>query len=115
MGEVKAQFQTMYNSGFRDGWKSALNKVEVPRESELFLWANTPLPYPIAGLKDTDEEDEDEDEEGREAQVEQDNRSAGLNAESISGTIIVPEANSNPWSLYLVKRTSCFFFFFNYL
>uniref|UniRef100_A0A2N9IKE0 Uncharacterized protein n=1 Tax=Fagus sylvatica TaxID=28930 RepID=A0A2N9IKE0_FAGSY len=63
MGEVKAQFQTVYNSGFRDGWKSALNMIEVPKTSERFLQANTPLPYPNARLKDTDVEANEEDEE----------------------------------------------------
>ena len=64
MGEVKAQFQTVYNSGFRDGWKSALNMTEVPKTSELFLQANTRLPYPNARLKDTDVEADEEEEDG---------------------------------------------------
>ena len=66
MGKVKAQFQMVYNSGFRHRWKSALKKTIAPAESELYLWAHIPLPYPNAGLKDTDDEvdnkDEDEDE-----------------------------------------------------
>jgi uncharacterized protein YqfA (UPF0365 family) len=49
MGEVKAQFQLVYNSGFRHGWKSALNQTKVPKTSDLFLRANIPLPYPEAG------------------------------------------------------------------
>uniref|UniRef100_A0A2N9HBA0 Uncharacterized protein n=1 Tax=Fagus sylvatica TaxID=28930 RepID=A0A2N9HBA0_FAGSY len=64
MDEVKTQFQIVYNSGFRHGWKSALNKTEQPKTSDLFLRTNTPLPYPEAGLKDSgDEADEEEDEE----------------------------------------------------
>jgi hypothetical protein len=64
MDEVKTQFQMVYNSGFRHGWKSALNKTEQPETSDLFLRTNTPLPYPEAGLKDSrDEADEEEDEE----------------------------------------------------
>ena len=63
MGKVKAQFQTVYNSGFKDGWKSALNKTKVLETSKLFLQANTFLPYPIAGLKDMDDEADEKDEE----------------------------------------------------
>ena len=54
----------MYNSAFRDGWKSALNKIEVLETSELFLQANTLLLYPIAGLKDMDDEADEEEEDG---------------------------------------------------
>ena len=64
MGKVKAQFQTVYNSAFRDGWKSALNKIEVLETSELFLQANTLLLYPIAGFKDMDDEADEEEEDG---------------------------------------------------
>jgi flagellar biosynthesis/type III secretory pathway protein FliH len=31
MDEVKTQFQMVYNSGFRHGWKSALNKTKQPK------------------------------------------------------------------------------------
>ena len=79
MGEVKAQFQLVYNNGFRDGWKSALKKTKVLAESELFLQANTPLPYLNAGLKDTDDEadnkDGGEEEEEEEELEEPDNQS----------------------------------------
>uniref|UniRef100_A0A2N9II57 Uncharacterized protein n=1 Tax=Fagus sylvatica TaxID=28930 RepID=A0A2N9II57_FAGSY len=79
MGEVKAQFQLVYNNGFRDGWKSALKKTKVLAESELFLQANTPLPYLNAGLKDTDDEadnkDGGEEEEEEEELEELDNQS----------------------------------------
>ncbi len=51
MGKVKAQFQLVYNSGFKDGWKSALKKIKVLAESELFLRANTPFSYLDVGLK----------------------------------------------------------------
>uniref|UniRef100_A0A2N9EWM0 Uncharacterized protein n=1 Tax=Fagus sylvatica TaxID=28930 RepID=A0A2N9EWM0_FAGSY len=63
MDEVKAQFKMVYNNGFRHGWKSALNKTEQLEMSDLFLRANTPLPYPDAGLKDSDDKGEEEDEE----------------------------------------------------
>jgi DNA-directed RNA polymerase beta' subunit len=41
MGEVATQFQLVYNSGFRLGWKSALYKTEHPETSELFLRTGT--------------------------------------------------------------------------
>jgi hypothetical protein len=71
MEEVKTHLQKVYNSGFRHGWKSALIKTEQPEVSELFLRANTPLPYLDAGLKNSDdEEDEGEEEEEEEAEKE---------------------------------------------
>ena len=51
MDEVKAQFQMVYNSGFRHGWKFVLSKTEQPETSELFLRMNTPLLYPEAVSK----------------------------------------------------------------
>uniref|UniRef100_A0A2N9ID30 Uncharacterized protein n=1 Tax=Fagus sylvatica TaxID=28930 RepID=A0A2N9ID30_FAGSY len=66
MGEVTAQFKMVYNSRFRHGWKSALSKIEQPKTSDLFLRANTPLPYPDAGLKNSDDEGGEEDEEEEE-------------------------------------------------
>ena len=75
MEEVKAQFKMVYNSGFRHGWKSALSKTEQPETSDLFLRANTPLPYPDARLKNSDDEDdegEEEEEETEEVQREKD-------------------------------------------
>jgi hypothetical protein len=54
----------VYNSGFRQGWKSALTKTGQPESSELFLRSNTPIPYPEEGFKDS--EDEAEEEEGEE-------------------------------------------------
>jgi hypothetical protein len=73
MDEVATQFKMVYNSGFRHGWKSALNKTEQPETSVLFLRTNTPLPYPDIELKNSDDEgdeedEEDEVEEGREAE-----------------------------------------------
>ena len=71
MGEMRAQLQGVFNPGFRDGWKSALRKADVPDSSDLFLRDSTPLPYPEAGLKDSNNEDEDEAEK---AGGEQDNQ-----------------------------------------
>jgi hypothetical protein len=72
MEEVKTHLQKVYNSGFQHGWKSALIKTEQPEVSELFLHANTPLPYPDARLKDSDdEEDEGEGEEEEEEEEEE--------------------------------------------
>uniref|UniRef100_A0A2N9GMW5 Uncharacterized protein n=1 Tax=Fagus sylvatica TaxID=28930 RepID=A0A2N9GMW5_FAGSY len=76
MGEVATQFQLVYNSGFRLGWKSALYKTEHPETSELFLRTGTPLPFPDAGLQESDDEgseevgvdEEEEEEEGEEGQ-----------------------------------------------
>uniref|UniRef100_A0A2N9GWQ8 Uncharacterized protein n=1 Tax=Fagus sylvatica TaxID=28930 RepID=A0A2N9GWQ8_FAGSY len=63
MGEVAAQFKLVYNSRFRHGWKSTLSKTEQPESSDLFLHTSTPLPYPDAGLKNSDDEEEEEEEE----------------------------------------------------
>ena len=66
-GEIKDQIQGVYNRSFRNGWKAALKKVGTPVSSDLLLRENTPLPYPDAGLRDSNKEDEDgnddEDEE----------------------------------------------------
>jgi hypothetical protein len=71
MDEVKAQFQMVYNSGFRHGWKSVLSKTEQPETSELFLRTNTPLPYPEAGLKNSDDEADEEDDKDDEGDEEE--------------------------------------------
>uniref|UniRef100_A0A2N9ITZ0 Uncharacterized protein n=1 Tax=Fagus sylvatica TaxID=28930 RepID=A0A2N9ITZ0_FAGSY len=71
MGEVTAQFKMVYNTGFRHGWKSALSKTGQPEMSELFLRTNTPLPYPNAGLRNSDDEADEEDEEGEEEEEEE--------------------------------------------
>jgi hypothetical protein len=49
--EVKAQFQMVYNSGFRHEWKSALSKTEQSETSDLFLRANTLSHTPRQGSK----------------------------------------------------------------
>jgi hypothetical protein len=72
MEEAKTQFQMVFNSGFRQGWKSALTKTEQPETSELFLRSNTPIPYPEEGLRNS--EDEAEREEGDE---EEDDKEGG--------------------------------------
>jgi hypothetical protein len=71
MDEARTQFWMVYNNGFRHGWKSALNKTEQPKTFELLLRANTLLPYPTEGLKDSDDEDEEEGDEGEEAAEEE--------------------------------------------
>ena len=73
MAEVRAQLQSMFNAGFQDNWKLALQKAEVPKSSELFLLSNTPLPYLDAGLTDSEDEGDEEGEGNGEAEGEQDN------------------------------------------
>jgi hypothetical protein len=71
MEQVRTDFQGVFNRGFRDGWKLALKKAKVPSSSKWFLRDETPLPYPNAGLRNSDvedaddEDDEDEDEDVR--------------------------------------------------
>jgi hypothetical protein len=76
LAEVKAELQRVFNRGFRDGWKSALKKADVPSFLEMYVRNNTSLPYPEAGLKETNDEgeDEEEDDEAKEADAEEEAR-----------------------------------------
>jgi hypothetical protein len=71
----------VYNSGFRQGWKSTLKKTEQPESSELFLRSNTPIPYPEEGLKDSDNEAQEE--EGEEEEEDDAEGEEGIGSDSI--------------------------------
>ena len=63
MGEVKAQLQGVFNGGFRDGWKLALRWADILDSPDLYLRSNTPLPYPEASLKDSNNENQEVEED----------------------------------------------------
>jgi hypothetical protein len=70
MEEARTQFRMFYNTGFRQGWKSALTISEQPETSELFLRSNTPNPYPEEGRWNSEDEAEEEGEEEEEDEEE---------------------------------------------
>jgi hypothetical protein len=92
MDQVKTDFQGVFNRGFRDGWKLALKKAKVPCSLRWFLRDETPLPYPEAGLRNSDTEDEDnEDDEDEEGETEE----VGVE-QGTGSTTTVPEDPSVP-------------------
>ncbi len=45
-----------------------MKKADILSSSDMFVRSNTPLPYPDAGLKESDDEEEDDDEEDDETE-----------------------------------------------
>ena len=61
--EVKAKLQRVFNWGFRDGWKLAMKRANVPSSSEMYFRENTPIPFLKVGLKESEDEAENEEED----------------------------------------------------
>ena len=83
---------------FRDRWKAALKKVDVPATLDLLLRDNTPLPYPKADLRESDKEDtEDKVDENNENEVEEVGDAQGDRAADSTPILIDdPPAPSGP-------------------
>jgi hypothetical protein len=102
LGDVKNQIQGVYNRSFRDGWKVALRKVDTPASLDLLLRENTPLPYPDAGLRESDKEDGDEEEDEDEEDEVQEIGSVEVNPVLIPADNPLALASSDPIDSVLI-------------
>ena len=96
MDQVRTDFPGVFNRGFRDGWKSALKKAKVLRTSKWFLRERTPLPYPEAGLRDSDTEKEDDDEDDEESEGEEVGGQSDQQIVTSTPPVGEPSANNPP-------------------